>query len=292
MLVIGDPHLGRRFKTGVPLHRMGEREADMMEDFTTRLRCAEEDVLIIGDLFDKFVVPPEIVLEAYNACLNCNHEVYVLQGNHDASKDDAKASSFDIFSTLVENSENVTAISKPMVINGEGFIPHDIFTPIVDQINQLPAGITHIYTHHDFVDFGGDHVLPTKLLAEKGILNVTNGHDHLARVEERHGVTVKMVGSMQPYTHAEDTKGLYYVTVPLDELDPDEVRFKNVRVLLKPGETLPTDIDCLSLTAKRVEDLEAEEVGTVDVENFNLRQLLAEALEGLPVAEEVMGEFE
>lgn len=54
----GDPHLARAFRTGVPLHRLGDREEMVWQDFQQQLETSAEVTIILGDLFDKFVVPP------------------------------------------------------------------------------------------------------------------------------------------------------------------------------------------------------------------------------------------
>ena len=64
---IGDPHLGRVFKTGVPLHRRGEREEMVWATFEKALTENTQDIdaiVIMGDLFDKMHVPNAVVLRA------------------------------------------------------------------------------------------------------------------------------------------------------------------------------------------------------------------------------------
>ena len=52
--LIGDPHLGRVFKTGVPTHRIGERETDVTLDFTQQVSSSDNTpIIVMGDLFDK-----------------------------------------------------------------------------------------------------------------------------------------------------------------------------------------------------------------------------------------------
>lgn len=282
---LGDPHLGRSFKTGTPLHRVGDREAMVWQQFRNDLLDVKAPLHInLGDIFDKFVVAPEIVIEAaiaYRAAAEAQPDVtfVVLQGNHDVSKDLTKQSSFEIFEMLVREIPNIIVVNnEPVVIGNYGFVPYLPFATAVDQIRQLPDGLDRVFTHFDFVDWGGDHVLPTALLAEKNILHVTNGHDHTPRVEKRHGVTVTMHGSMQPYTHAEDAEGRLYRTVTLDELAGMDCTNLNIRVLLAEGETLPADLDCLSLTAKRAAAGEAEAVDTTEFESIDLGVELAALL--------------
>lgn len=284
--VLGDAHLGRRFTTGVPLHRIGDREALVWADFEKSLADVITPLHVnLGDIYDKFVVPPEIVIRSallYRAAAEAKPltTFVVIRGNHDVSRDLVKQSSFELFELLVEGVANIVIVSsEPLVQGNYGFVPFDPFKSAVEQIRLLPDGLDRIFTHFDYVDWGGDHVLPTALLAEKGILKVTNGHDHLARIEKRHGVEVTLHGSLQPYTHAEDADGLFYKTVTLDELVTLDTTNLNIRVLLQPGEVLPEDIDCLSLTAKKLQgSLEETSIDTEEFDSFDLAGELSNLL--------------
>ena len=44
---IGDPHLGRSFKTGVPLHRLGDREAMVWKEFERQLGLPADLTIIM-----------------------------------------------------------------------------------------------------------------------------------------------------------------------------------------------------------------------------------------------------
>lgn len=295
-VTLGDPHLGRKFKTGVPLHRVGEREQIQWNEFEDRLYGHKAQFHVcMGDLFDKFNVPYEIVLRAADIYVRAAQkqrfcQFIILRGNHDVSRDTSKRSAFDVFKALTGLEPNIMVIENVTEIEGMGFVPYDAFQPVSEQVSQLSNGLEVVFMHHDFTDFGGDHVIPTKALADKNINHVIDGHDHIARIEKSHGVIVEIVGSMQPYTHGEDKTGEWYITtsLPIEE----DVTNKNVRVLLKPGETLPTDLDCLSLTAKRVTDDDDKiEVDTSDFENLDLKDLLASALDGLSCKDLLMEKF-
>lgn len=290
----GDPHLGRRFKTGVPLHRVGQRENMVRLQFGLELKNVTTDLHIcLGDLFDKFIVPPEVVLFAADAYLeaveaNPGTRYIIMAGNHDTSRDQS-TSSFDLFHRLVAG--RVDVLLQPTVIGPYGFLPYDHFRSAVDQVGDLPNGLERIFTHLDYVDWGGGHVLPTELLAEKGITQVTNGHDHLRRVEKRHGVTVEMHGSMQPYGHGEDGTGEWYRTIPLGELDALDASHLNIRVLLEEGEVLPVGLDCLSLIGKRVRSVEETlDVDTTEFDSFNMEAEIAGVVDP-SILEELLGVF-
>lgn len=298
--VMGDPHLGRHFKTGVPLHRVGEREQYQWAQFNKELReCSTEYHINMGDLFDKFVVPPEVVLEAVRiykqaAKDNPNTTYVVIEGNHDRAKDSSKKSSFDLFANLVVDVPNIAVVQESGMLIGPDMaaLPYHPFRSAEEILDETPGNLKAVFGHWDIQDWGGSNVIPTKLMARRGIPLAVSGHDHVAREEKRDGVDIIVTGSMQPYTHAEDKTGDWYVTVTLDELDPEAVREKNVRVLLKEGESLPEDLDCLSITAKRItsED-EKIEVDTSDFDSLDLGQLLARELDGLSIKDQLMEQF-
>ena len=289
--LLGDPHLGRRFRAGVPLHRRGERERLVWQDFENSIAsCNTRYHLCMGDLFDSFIVAPEIVLQAAQAYRNAPSDVefIILRGNHDVSRDISRASSFDLFKALVADLPHVRVIDRVLIEDAVAFIPFDPFKPVAETIKGLPDGLGCLFMHHDFVDFGGDQVIPTKLLAEKGIKRVVNGHDHVARTEKRHGVEVVMTGSMQPYSHAEDPEGRFYITTTLDRL-PADIQNMNVRLILREGEVAPEDLDCLSLTIQR--EQKVEEVEQVDIDTLDVPAALAQALDGLSIKDTLMERF-
>ena len=97
--LIGDPHLGRVFKTGVPTHRLGDRERLVEEQFYAEISDRTSvPVIIMGDLFDKYSVPESLVLwtaDKLNEAAEWK-KIYVLRGNHDLSRDEEKRGSFDV----------------------------------------------------------------------------------------------------------------------------------------------------------------------------------------------------
>lgn len=289
--VLGDTHLGRTFRTGVPLHRIGDREAMVWKQFETNLMEAPPGMHIhMGDLFDKFVVPPEVVLRAAEiydkaALANPATTYVVLMGNHDPSKDRTKRSSFDIFEALAQN---VIVVRTPLIIENLGFLPYSVFGTAEESLKEiLEQGTPEIvFGHWDVVDFGGANVIPTQSLSAAGIMTAYTGHDHRPREEKRHGVTINVVGSMQPYTHAEDDTCQWYVTLPLAETVGRDFSQMNLRVLLAEDEVLPMDINCLSILAKRVAD--TSEDPSVDTEEFEGVDLAVELAGLLP--EEIRAE--
>lgn len=307
--IIGDVHAGRRFEIGVPLARRGERERLVMRQFGAELDRLENDgikaIVQVGDIFDKFRVSNEVVTEVADAIeLRARRwidkMIFIMRGNHDASRDFEKISSFTILQRMLADQPNVVFISSASgheYLNGMhiGFVPwHPLKTAaeMVDDLEEDPYDV--IFGHWDVLDFGEDNpnVIPVEALKKK-TKKVFTGHDHNARDRTLDGLDVTVTGSMQPYSHGEDKHGFMYVTMTLAELEkiePAVVKDKCIRVLLEDGETLPDDIDCLQLTAKRVSSSEEEDT-TVELGDFDMEGLFYEAFQEAAVSDDVMAEM-
>jgi len=294
--LLGDPHIGKTFKNGVPLHRRGEREASQMETFRKSFMWNDEfDIHInLGDLFDKPYVPTELILQTAETYLwAAKHRRYtqfiVIAGNHERHKDLEKRSGFDVFKAIVASVPNIRVIEEPEVITFTtndsrkdlriGFVPWHPVKTAEEMVRSLNRGIDTLCAHFDIHPLSDPHnMIPTKLMAELGITTYYGGHDHLPRIETRDGVTINVVGSMQPYSHSEDPDERLYVTRDLDTVraDPSRYHDKCLRIELGPGEKLDFDIDCLQLTLKKA-GVEEEDI-SVQMDEFNLDRLLEESL--------------
>lgn len=291
--LIGDPHQGRVYRSGVPLHRRGEREQLNRDTFLSAMLELPEDVemvVIVGDLFDKFVVDPATLLFVYEILAEAA-DVYphiqfiVLRGNHDASRDTALRSSFDILFHLLDWSGVIELVREEPHTTKIGedrflFLPWHPFQTAREMAKKAPDGkYTAAFGHWDIESFGGDdhNLIPTEELSEITELAIT-GHVHQRQEFERNGIKVLVTGSLLPQAHGEDLTGEMFVTVDLEDLDPDEVKDKCVRVVLKPGEELPADLDCLHLTVKRVNEQKEEvDLDQVEMAGFHLETLWREA---------------
>jgi len=303
--ILPDPHIGRVFRAGVPLHRLGERELSQKAAFEESLMTGAGNYHVcVGDIFDKFVVPNHILLMVFGAYAAAakarpDREFYILRGNHDASRDASKVSSFDVLTLLLAQFENITVISyAPATFGPMGFIPWHPFKTseeMAEEFIALNTKVEVIFTHNDIEAFGDktENLIQTKILSQVTDRIVT-GHIHTFIEQEfdRDGVHVILTGSLQPYSHAEDPDGVLYRTLTLTELEGIDPTDLNIRVLLSPGQDLPADIDCLSLTSKRlVEDEAGEQVDIEEFMNLDLGGLLKKRLAGNPMADQIMEQF-
>lgn len=283
--VIGDPHLGRVFKTGVPLHRMGEREELVWKDFADQLGQVADICIIMGDLFDKFVVPPEVVIRAYQYLNKYSRALttVVLRGNHDASRDATKQSSFDLLEVMARRREDLKVLKDPAMVMGFLCIPWHPFKSSKELVEEY-AGVQAqaAFGHWDLESFGGSehNIVPLEQLA-KITTRVFTGHIHTPeeRFYPQHNITLTVTGSMQPYSHAEDPSGDLYMTLTLAQtmqIRPEVIKDRNVRILLTDGEELTEELNCLSVVTKRIAgevDEEKERNIEVNFGDFDFRNL-------------------
>jgi DNA repair exonuclease SbcCD nuclease subunit len=295
---IGDVHLGRTFKTGVPLDRQGEREAGVFTQFVSELNTPDLDLNIcLGDIFDQYVVAPEYVLRvatAYRAAAALAPKTWfvLVRGNHDASRDADKSSSFDLLYELLKDVENIViAKDAPEIIEHGmfrlGVLPWHPFINSKEMARKLGEGADFreydlVVGHYDRVTFEENPHNAIPLFELKPFTKlVVSGHDHRPFDEEINGVRVVFPGSMQPYSHGEDPDEKMYVTMTLEDLktllmsDPTILHDNAVRVLLRPGEQIDFDIDAWAVTTKPIADTGEDFVDiTMQTESFDMQDIL------------------
>ena len=291
--LIGDPHLGRAFKTGVPTHRLGDREEGVLDQFVSEILSGNEPTIIMGDLFDKYSVDESLLISVADIL---NHaigqkKVYILRGNHDESRDEEKRGSFDVLERLCPKVVFVKDFWEIVLPNHVGrlvLFGYNAFKSAAELVDLLPRNLNYLaaFGHWDLTSHGSDfNLVPTEVFAELKIPVAYTGHIHKAQTIERHGVTVHAVGSMQPYAHGEQAEGdNFYRTLTLDEFDnldePITFENSNVRILLKGDEVFDTQLDCLSLVFKHVADDETEPLD-VAYDSFDSDNILTECLVGV-----------
>lgn len=288
--LLPDAHLGRRFVADVPLHRRGEREAMVMQDFANRMYALAQDPptfhVCVGDLFDKPYVDPGVVLETaslYRSVAKACPETtfVVIAGNHDLSKDVAAKTSFDLFAAIVGNEVSIVRDEPRVLLDGQtglrlGFVPWSPSRSAAEMVKDLPE-LDCVFGHWDVVAPGEDksNLAPIERIRETVSIAVT-GHDHRCRIEDFAGFKLYVTGSMQPYSHSEDQTGALYRTVTLEELaaiSKEELRKLCVRVLLKPDDEAPNDIDALQVRMMRAASTNEEHLQVGFGEGLDMKDL-------------------
>ena len=110
---VGDAHLGRRFLNGTPSSKVGVRESLVLSDLDFLMNPSEDldisHVVLVGDLFDKFIVKPTVVDQALTiikSAITANPKIkyFIIPGNHDVSKDSSKISSYYLLYKILSQS--------------------------------------------------------------------------------------------------------------------------------------------------------------------------------------------
>lgn len=288
MKLIGDTHFGKKFKTGVPLNRRGELEEMFFAKFAKELNTDKKLVIQLGDLFDSVIVDLNTIDRVYNIilCAYLTHEntnFFFIRGNHDAPRDSAQVSAFDILTKMCSfMSDRVYFVVEPVRYNNNIFIGWDYFRQetlreIFERL-QLSAK-DNVFGHFE------EPIEPVLLEIDNPVFS---GHIH-----KPHTVgNVSFVGSLLPLAFGEEADQTIMETVSLDELlsrDPEEIKNKRLRVLLNEGEELPDNIDCLQLIAKKSEKNEV--VLDNEIEEVDMKTLFMEELKDCGLAEELYGRY-
>ena len=296
--LIGDPHIGRVFKTGVPLHRLGEREKMVQDQLALELLSNDDTpIIIMGDLFDKYSIPDSLVLwlsEVLNEATSWK-KIYNLRGNHCVSKDINKRGSFDVLERLCPDVTFVNTshiISLPKHAGSLILFGYDAFKSANSLAEEIPDNLNYLaaFGHWDLTAHGEDthNLIPAEVLARKGVTKAYTGHIHKPQELKIKGVEVIVVGSLQPYAHGEqmDDESLYQ-TLLKDEVEEllaenaEAFADVNLRVILSAGEAWTEAVpNCLSFQTKvaafvddsDLSDLEVsyEEFSTANILNKNL----------------------
>lgn len=270
---IGDPHCGRVFKTGVQSNNIGIREQSVIASLNKLLNPSTElaitHIVILGDLFDKSIVTPTVKLEVFNLFKNAAEsnpsiQYYLISGNHDLSKDVLKKSSYELLTLMLStlNLPNLkTTTDHPIyeLIDENSKVPlyfyFDCYNPFgLSKFRQsciLPFAKMVSFGHWDTVASEKTWAPSSELISCTELF--VSGHEHVPFHSNIYGVDYLCAGSMQPYTHAEDATGEFYVTIDADklsEIDPESLKNKNVRLLVDKNYVLAEPIICEALTFK------------------------------------------
>jgi predicted phosphodiesterase len=290
--LIGDPHFGKDFRNGTPLHRRGEREKMQRDQFILELNTPNvEMIVMVGDLFDKPFVPLPVLSQVIGDVVDVAQarrgvKFVFMAGNHDKSRQLDVRGAWDIFRLAVGWLPNVVVVddfaSDGDVVFFAWRWDSSAELQVMDLVDDKTfTHINHVIGHWDMKDFGGDtsHMVPVTALLQGFGPNVSiySGHYHEEKDYQVEGINIHCTGSMQPYAHGE---GDMYVTLTVEEaLARDDLENLCVRILLEPGEVMP-EIDCLQLTRKAVDgELEEVELEAVGATTFNLAGCLDEELD-------------
>lgn len=291
--VIGDPHIGKSFKQGVPKDILGKREQMSLDLLKELLHSNVNYIIIVGDLFDKFQVD---VTTFYKVLMlleeasknNPNTKFIFLNGNHDLSKESEKISSFQLLQNYIDRHQDISNIrvilskqEEPILkLSDEGIalglFHYNPFMSIDEeytddelQIDSVLYPIKIAFGHWETIDFNSDvfinRQVPIKVL--KYFDYVVTGHEHRPKVTITNNVPILTVGSMLPYAFSEQLdveEHVNYYTLSIQDinkvLEHDINYFENtcVRILIAKDSTEDVpEFKCLSKTFKNIKGKES-----------------------------------
>jgi len=287
---IGDPHQGKNFSDRVKPENRGVLEQKQAQLFSKLLNNPDaQEVVIVGDLFEHYLVSLKVMHFIRCELKSCNKEVYVLSGNHDSSKNTNKISSFDFLKAefdsyhecgLYENIRFVTEATTTKLSN-IGLVPWNHTVTCAEQLDSFESSVKMIVTHLDGESYGDSNrnTIPYDLIQQKGIWAVINGHEHKPRVDilvKPSHLVVYHVGSMMPYAHLEglaDEAGFITLTSEQLKTTPKETLENSiVRLRLVEGETIP-EVSCLGLEVSKVSEDALDMEASLDLDPSDLKQL-------------------
>lgn len=289
--ILGDVHAGKAFVNDVPLHRRGEREAEVLAQLFDELNVDPEVTshVQVGDLFDQFEVSNEVVMEvfkSYQIASSANPQCtyYLIPGNHDLSRDADKVSSFQILQAMLARCPNVRFVMDPEVIEGMGFMPWHPFKHAETLAKELTE-CDMVFCHCD-LEGGGPNVIPYDTLS-KITKKVITGHVHTPQTFHRNGMEIVVTGSMQPYSHAEDPEHKRYITVTVQQYNDlvlnyqDVIKNQYIRLILPKGVEAPSPIpNCMgfkTITETSTDEPEQADI-SLDIQDFNTRRLFEQCM--------------
>lgn len=296
ILNIGDCHLGRKFKNNVKLDRKGEYEntqyQTLMNILKEQVRPNQLFVAQSGDWFDKAVVSNFDVLESVKILQEYddnpeNPLLFIIAGNHDDSRSNTEATSWDILNEFFKYPRKVVFIKTWYVhvlpnLEQVLFVGWNINQNVVESFNQAKDmgynNIKMVYCHLDRISYGDEtNVIPYDFLAAQGVQVVVSGHEHKPYHFHEQGMQIIGTGSLLPYNHAEDTIGEHYLTFrSLDELNEygvENLENKHVRIYVSEDELEQVpDLSCISLQVNKSVDLD-QAYQEVVIEAYNAKSI-------------------
>lgn len=244
MLIINDQHLGVKRQSGTTPESRKALEDFQFEQFEYVVH-AEEDVCILGDLFDKSKVSFDVVWKTYKILskflTDTAHTLYLVRGNHDASNIKGEMCSLDFLAGFLKEFHDAqfVYITEPYNLTAEvKIIPHlpnqDIFDLEIVKADKEGAHTLLVHCNYDsFFATEQDHSLNmSKEQAEK-FGTVIFAHEHTSNQIDLKETIVWILGCQTPTSIADckHAAELTATTFDLDTGDLERVTVNNVENL-------------------------------------------------------------
>lgn len=276
---IGDPHMGRQFSNISPEKQawFSERQWETLREFFDNQTMP---IVIVGDLFDKFTVSDAIKARLLDLLSKTKgeHEIYILMGNHDSSKNTALVSSFDLVKSVVDSwdlphlymlKEPMRMLHDPTILLVPWSATQTLSEYYPTMVQQYPKTVV---THLDRLSYG-DHesrnMIPFESLELWGAKQVINGHEHTPYQGFYGSISYHGTGSMLPYSHAEDPEGTWFRTLTVEQANQADVADLTDKFIRITGDDFSNLdqaklIGALTVSYKKVESVSDEPEFTVE----------------------------
>ena len=196
MIVVNDLHIGAMRSAGTTVSSAAALRKFQLDVFSTMLSSINEELVVLGDLFDTYNVAASDILQTYQLLtrwLGKGHRLALVPGNHDLSKDSSKMSSFEFMSQLLLRQPNTQYIKGGGWVNeAEGVyaISHVVNQDLLDmELAKAPECrylLLHANYHNGFA-VNSDHSLNVSQEQAEGAKcqNLVFAHEHYHRIALR-----------------------------------------------------------------------------------------------------------
>ena len=224
--ILNDLHIGAIRTGGTTPATAAKLRLNLSMGFHNVLGSVDNDLLILGDLFDKDFIPMSDLLDCYNVVVNWlqrGHNLILVAGNHDLSKSSLTLSSFQFFCKLLvgQYPDQVTAVFGALALPDYdayviSHVPNqDLFDMELTKVPTCKRLFLHCNYDNHFAE-QSDHSLnlseeqATALPVEKIIF----AHEHQAKVALNGKVLI--IGNQLPSSVSDclgnDVKHMLYIT--------------------------------------------------------------------------------
>ena len=158
LTILNDVHIGAERTAGTTKETRLALRNSLISRFETLLPMSG-DLMILGDLFDRFDAPSRDVAKVFillSGWLSFTPaaKLYLVAGNHDLSKSSEVYGSFDLLAELLQNDHsNVQVIKQPTMTPWGYVIPHlpnqDTFNAALEAVPECP----YLFLHCNYDNF-------------------------------------------------------------------------------------------------------------------------------------------
>jgi metallophosphoesterase superfamily enzyme len=235
LTVLNDWHIGAVRSAGTTLATAYQLRLDLLQQFEDTLADIDTDLMILGDLFDGPDISKADLLRTYQILrdwlVRTGKRLYLVNGNHDLSKNSTNFSSFQFLAELLvsewrggEQGDWVIHITEGTMTPHGYVIPHvanqDLFNV---ELSKVPE-CDHLFVHCNYDNgFAAEKDHSLNLSREQAeslpVRHIVFAHEHQAR-EELDG-KVLVIGNQTPSSVSDclnnDVKSLLVVHPPTRE---------------------------------------------------------------------------